>query len=469
MSLLILFSFGCKKGEQNANAAPDTTISIEAINLVGENRLNSTVRLTWFGTDIDGYVDYYEIKVNDSEWFKTNLQDSIFLFDIEPGEDSTDIEFLVRAVDDEGLGDPSPAFLSVPLKNSPPQASFEEETLPPDSTNLVITFRYQVSDPDGNETVKQAFIKANNGDWTEIDLNKRLVSLIAEDTKVTGSTTASFYYGNEEEPTGTINDFNNGGDNIIQLKVVDIANTESVVDSTLVIKVKEQTSDLLVVGGHNAGISKQYADLVSAAYGVADYADFAGNSGLNQPRFWNPSFQLMALSYDKVFFHTNEATFSNPLTGADGTLLDFASPVIQTLVDNDRKVLVSTSFATGTDLTAIKSVLSIDSLSPAKGQAFFTNDSFAVAQKPGYLDLQPSSFLLATDPIYEALDAEVLYTAQLTPSGPWYGPRTIAITRKNQQDNVSLVLFTIEYHTLDKLKSNQEQVLSKVLNEEFNW
>ncbi|MEY2923666.1 MAG: hypothetical protein RLZZ337_206 [Bacteroidota bacterium] len=468
--LLLFLSFsGCKKGDLIPNAAPDTFLSIESINLSGENRLNSTVNLTWFGTDIDGYVSHYEIKINEGEWQKTTLQDSTFLFEINPNEDSTDINFYVRAIDNENQEDPSAAYLKVPLKNSPPIVHFETATLPIDTTNLVITFRFRASDPDGDNTLKHIYLRANAGDWQEIDLNQKLVSVIPQKTEQLGAGNASLYYGLSTNVASTINGFNNGGDNILQLKVTDIANAESKVDSTSIIYVKPQTSDLLVVSGHNDGIAATYKELISAAYGNADYVNFAGNNGLNQPRFWDPSFRLLASNYDKVFFHSNEATFTNPLTGADGKMLDFAAPIIQNLIDNRKKVMVTTAFATGVDLSTMGGVLSIDSLSSSRGQAFFTSDSFAVSNDVAYPPLQPSSFLLATDPFYPALEAEILYNAQLTPSGGWVGPRVMAIRRKNLQNKVNLVVFTIEFHRLDKLKSNQLQTLSKILNEAFNW
>jgi hypothetical protein len=471
-TLVLLFFFtwvACDKGELKPNAAPDTEISLQSINLTGDNRLNSTVNLTWFGTDIDGFISHYEVKINQGEWFRTQIQDSTFLFEIDPGEDSTDIDFFVRSVDNEGLADPQPAYLKVPLKNSPPEVFFETETLPLDTTNLVISFRYLASDPDGNNTLQKAFLRANEGDWQEIDLSKRLVSVIPQETEETGIGQADIYYGVEESSTISLNGFINGGDNILQLKVTDIANSESKVDSTTVIYVKEQTSDLLLIGGHNASITREYEQLASEAYGSFDAVNYAANGGLNQPRFWNPTFRLLALQYDKLFFHTNEATFSNPLTGADGILLDFAAPVIQQAIDNGSKVLVSTAFATGVDLTGISNTLSIDSLTGSRGQAFFTNDSFALPLQPDYLPLQPNNFLLATDPVYIAFEAEPLYSAQLTPNGGWYGPRTIALQRRNSNNRVNLVVFTIEYHNLNKLKDNQQQVLSKILNEEFNW
>lgn len=466
---LFVFVFSCKKGEQLPNMAPETALSIEAINLTGENRLNSTVNLTWYGTDADGFVQYYEYKVNDGDWTRTQTQDSTFLFRIDPDQDSTDIDFYVRAVDNEDTKDPTPAYLRVPLKNTPPIVAFEDASLPTDTTNLVITFRYTASDPDGSNTLKKAFLRANDGDWAEIDLNQKLISIMPSNTTSTGSGDANVYYGLSTSPALTINGFVNGGDNVIQLKVSDIANAESAVDSADSIFVKPQVGDLLVVGGHNASITAQYQTLITTNYPNADFVNYAGNGGLNQPKFWEPTFSLLSGNYDKIFFHSDEANFTNPLTGADGKMLDFAAPVIQSLIDNNKKILVSTAFATGADLTTVGGVLSIDSFSSSRGQAFFTNDSLAISQDAAYPDLQPANFLLAADPFYPSIDAEEFYTAQLTPSGGWTGPRTIAIRRRNTSNNVNLVLFTVELHKLNKLQTNQNQVISKILNEAFNW
>ena len=466
---LLLFISSCKEGELLPNSAPETEISIESINLSGDNRLNSTVNLTWFGTDIDGYVQYYEIRIGDNDWVKTQTQDSIFLFDIEPDQDSTDIDFYVRAVDNEGVDDPTPAYLKVPLKNSTPEVYFEEASLPLDTTNLVITFRYMASDPDGDETLKKGFIRANEGSWSEIDLNQKLLSLLPVNPSENGFGSAEVYYGLQNNSSITLDGFNNGGENIIQLKVEDIANTSSVIDSTPPIFVWGQTSDLLVVGGHNTQIDREYQELVNNNYTSADFVNYAKNGGLNQPKFWNPNFRLLSEQYDKVFFHTDEGNFSNPLTGADGKLLDFAAPIIQELIDNQKKVLISTAFATGTSIDIIGGILSIDSFTSSRGQAFFVNDSFAVSSIDGFPDLQPTNFLLAIDPFYYGQEAEALYEAQLTPNGGWTGPKTIAIQRKSTEGNVNLVLFTVELHKLDKLSSNQNQLISKIFNETFNW
>ena len=302
-----------------------------------------------------------------------------------------------------------------------------------------------------------------------IDLNQKLISLVPTDPKSTGAGTANVYYGLETTPAFTIDGYNNGGDNIIQLKALDIANSESAIDSTPSTYVKPQTSDLLVVSGHNQTVSDEYTALVTANYGGADVVEYLKDGGKYHPKFWDPTFKLLASEYDKIFIHTEEGTTSNPLTGLDAKLLDFAAPIIQYLIDSDKKILISTAFSNNADLSIIGGILSIDSFSTSRGQAFFTNDSLAVSADVDYANLQPTNFLLAADPFYPALEAEVLYKAQLTPSGVWQGPRTIAIRRRNSASNVNLVLFTVELHKLNKIKANQNEVISKILNEAFNW
>jgi len=90
----------------------------------------------------------------------------------------------------------------------------------------------------------------------------------------TGAGTANVYYGLETTPAFTIDGYNNGGGNIIQLKALDIANSESAIDSTPSTYVKPQTSDLLGVRGHNQTASDEYTALVTANYGGADLVEY---------------------------------------------------------------------------------------------------------------------------------------------------------------------------------------------------
>ena len=126
-SLLALSSLftGCDKGSPLANIPPETSIFLTDIQLTGQNRLNSVVTMYWSGEDQDGYVTGYELSFDGTDWAFTTASDSTFSFVIPSGQDTVDIPFYVRAMDNDGDVDPEPAFLRIPLKNRPPVARFD--------------------------------------------------------------------------------------------------------------------------------------------------------------------------------------------------------------------------------------------------------------------------------------------------------------------------------------------------------
>ncbi|MEL7339281.1 MAG: hypothetical protein AAGM67_02260, partial [Bacteroidota bacterium] len=126
---LILILFGssllvtaCDKGEPFENLPPETSLFLQDINLNGQNRLNSVVRIYWSGEDQDGYVIGYEISTDGQNWGFTSETDSTFFFSIPFGQDSVDVTLFARAIDNDSVADPEPASLIVPLKNRPPVA-----------------------------------------------------------------------------------------------------------------------------------------------------------------------------------------------------------------------------------------------------------------------------------------------------------------------------------------------------------
>ena len=121
---LLLTLTACDKGELLENKAPDTRISVSEINLTGEDRLRSEVTLHWFGADEDGWITGYELSLDGTNWSPVTKQDSTFSFELTLGSDTTDIDFYVRAVDNDDAVDPTPAYLRVPIRNSPPTAIF---------------------------------------------------------------------------------------------------------------------------------------------------------------------------------------------------------------------------------------------------------------------------------------------------------------------------------------------------------
>ena len=89
------------------------------ISLPDSLRLNTVVKLSWLGTDPDGYIRGYEVSVDGGEWGFTTQTDSVFRFDLMGSSELGDVEVRVRAIDNLGLADPEPAELVVPIRNRP--------------------------------------------------------------------------------------------------------------------------------------------------------------------------------------------------------------------------------------------------------------------------------------------------------------------------------------------------------------
>ncbi|HEX2901602.1 MAG TPA: hypothetical protein VHS96_17955, partial [Bacteroidia bacterium] len=233
LAALVLVFASCKEGDKLPNVPPDTHISLESIQLTGEDRLRSEVTLNWFGADEDGWVTGYEISMDGSTWSLVEVQDSTFKFNLDLGSDTTDINFYVRSIDNDGDVDPTPAYLLVPIRNSAPTAVFDSVQGLPDTAFIVTTLFLNVDDLDGDENVDSIFVKLNGGEWFALDKDVRTLTLVPGDPEAIGTTTAIALEGAAATPLpGTLTGLNLEGDNVFYVKARDIAGSESVVDTS---------------------------------------------------------------------------------------------------------------------------------------------------------------------------------------------------------------------------------------------
>jgi hypothetical protein len=469
---ILLTLFGCeRKLEKNSNREPNTIIAPESINLTGDDRLNSVVFLSWFGTDVDGYVAKYELSLDNINWVTTTSNDSTFSFTLNPGSDTTDIDFYVRAIDNEGLIDPSPAYLKVPLKNTPPVVFFNESGFPQDSTNIVTTFTWTAKDADGDETITKAYLKANQGDWLEIEVNEKMISLVPQNVSQTGVVDALVYYGTNELPLSTpLNGMVVGDTNHFFLKVIDFANAESEPDTSEVLFIKPKTSNTLYVTGLPQPPTDVYKSALNPVLSSYDFIDYAYDNGKFQPGYWSPTFDLLVAQYDNLIMTTDESIFTNSVNGTKNVLLEFASPSIQVFSNNGGKSLVATSFTKGQDITSIASVFPIDSLSSANGQARLYPDSAIVSGfGTGYPDLSPTFIMSGVSPFYMSVGAEEAYQGQLFKQGGWEGPATVGARRIDGNNNIYQYFFSVQLYKLDQSITDLQTLFDQILNNDFNW
>ena len=120
---MTIFS-SCKKdfnGESKIQSPPETFMVVDKISRTGDIRLSTSIEAHWYGVSQTGVVKGYEYSVdNQLTWTLTTNQKGTFLLSLPIGKDTADIAVYVRAIDNLGQKDPTPASTLFPVKNTPP-------------------------------------------------------------------------------------------------------------------------------------------------------------------------------------------------------------------------------------------------------------------------------------------------------------------------------------------------------------
>ncbi|MCF8253893.1 MAG: hypothetical protein K9H61_04030 [Bacteroidia bacterium] len=255
----------CKKGfdgERQTTAAPETYMAVDTIFRTGENRLTTQVDANWWGISKGGFIAGFEISTdNQQTWHYTKRQDSSFLLKIPPGQDSADIVIYVRAIDNLGQADATPASTLYPIKNSRPEVKFvfSEPLGGIASINPSIVFpvlKYTIfgSDPDGTDDIKQYELYINDTNTTPYILPANTNSFILESTNPKGDSSDCkvFVNGSNNALSGLAKGLQHNAQNIVYVRVVDQALSKSAYIPTPVMWVKKVSSDLLLVNAYTS-------------------------------------------------------------------------------------------------------------------------------------------------------------------------------------------------------------------------
>ena len=129
--------------------------------------------LYWWGEDPDGEVVAYHYRWSyQTDWTRTTAETDTFYLPLQVAYD--EYLFEVKAEDNRGALDPSPAILRTPVVNSAPQIEFSQNSNPsagnnPNVTHVTFptrTFAWSVSDLDGLETINHIRYRLDStGTW----------------------------------------------------------------------------------------------------------------------------------------------------------------------------------------------------------------------------------------------------------------------------------------------------------------
>jgi hypothetical protein len=150
------FAAGCGvKGTLAPNIPPQTVVFVEG----PVDTVNHVVTLRWFGSDPDGEVVRYEYRFvyptgqapagyDSSAWNSTTRRDSTFAVYSASGYSMP--TFVIRAIDNDGEPDPTPARQTFQFKNDPPTVQLIGAPVLPGTTLPVATIEWIANDPDGD-------------------------------------------------------------------------------------------------------------------------------------------------------------------------------------------------------------------------------------------------------------------------------------------------------------------------------
>lgn len=475
--LVVLFTLAsCRKGDANANKAPNTKLSVSVIDLTGDNRLNSKVRMSWFGTDLDGFVEGYEFSLDNLNWTYTTIQDSIFIFPLEAGQDTTDVDFYVRAIDNEGLTDPTPAYLKVPLKNSAPEASFDNDRGPKDSAFCVSTFYWRASDPDGNETLQKVFLKFNEGTWTEIARNQNLISFLVDTAISSGPATGQIYYGrNSTAESFNIDGLLPNAENVLYIKSVDLAGAESAVDTSNSFYLKNKTPGVntLWLNGHVASVAQQYRGFLNNAGVTYDFLDYGSDMGARQPIYWDPTFKIILGLYDKLFLNAPSSLFPNTVTGENTILLNYIGRSVEQFHNNGGKSFTTCALLAREidDLENVAGPFAMENTENSNGftRIFLDSAIYNTIDTTRFPKLKPGSIQTGVVPIIKSADSETFFQGQLTKYQGWTGDNVLGTIRRGSNNKISQVFIAVELHNYLPQGSSAtiELLIGEIMNNEF--
>lgn len=184
-------------GDTNANQPPDTELAVRVSDLTDvldeDQRFTSLVEVNWSGTDPDGFVEAFEIRfydeaqtgtIGDTEgWSRTTRRDSLILLPIPPGSPIANVAFEVRAIDNEGVTDPTPARTVFPVRNSPPTLRLSAAEAPPDTTWPAASFAFSADDLDGEANLAGIEVALNDtlAGFVRLPADVNFITLVAED------------------------------------------------------------------------------------------------------------------------------------------------------------------------------------------------------------------------------------------------------------------------------------------------
>lgn len=480
--MVLFWSCGCKSnidGTQEGNAAPETAVVVDTIIRSGDDRLESRVDIRWWGDDPDGYIVGYEYTFETpltpaTTWTFIRSQDSIFLLQTPPGQDTADFTFSVRAIDDEGAIDPTPAQATYPVKNSPPNVSFLIGEDDPVLSYPVVKFFWEGSDPDGQDNLDSYELYWNDTTAAPYTVDAATFSATFEavDAFAGGESDAEVYLNTATtSELELIPGMRLGGWNVLYIRAVDQSAAKSGFVRSDSVYIRPVRSNVLLVNGYSGGsatVFDFYVDQLSSL-GITNYDTLTlfDASAPRQVAADNLTQTRIFDYWDLIVWFGNNA--QSNLSLAQRTSSDFFDDGGKMLM----AVYVSSSFDEQSDFLDFTPISEL--VTPEDTTLLLDLGADIIATETGWPNLQGTSIVGVVRPLIAQIGARPLYEASLTARddatlslNPWNGESVVMALKEDVSGTPNFVLSTLELQRLDGL-STIDDFFSKVIVEEFGF
>lgn len=470
---------GCSRGFEGElldNSTPETYLVTDTIIRFGDDRLESEVSLQWWGDDPDGFIVGFEFSfdavITDATiWQYTTALDSTFILAPPPGADSADFVFHIRAIDNQQHTDPTPASLTVPVKNSPPQVTVIPGLNVPVKSFPALRYFWEGSDPDGFQNLDHYEICFNDTTGPIVQLSATTSSAIieAENPTETALSCQIFPNGGTIALGETISGLSGDAWNTFYIRAVDQSNAASPFVAADSIYIKRVHSTVLLVNGYSTTTNEAFYINHLATQGITTVDTMQVFSTLDgaytQQSADNLTQGKIFDMFDVIIWFSNDA--NNSFSLAQKTTEAFFNSGGKMLMS----VYISSSFdplSNFLDFTPIASLVN-----PEDTTLILDLGAGLQALEADWPALQGTSIVGVVKPINLQIGATPLYAAELTAKDnitltftPWTGVSTVIASKADGAGNTNFVISTLELNKLDGLIT-MDAFFEKVLMDEF--
>ncbi|MCX6187034.1 MAG: hypothetical protein NTU43_08575 [Bacteroidetes bacterium] len=488
----LLAIVACKKGfdgEKTPQSPPNTFMAVDSIHRNGVDRLTTRVVANWWGTSESGFVVGYEVSVDSMKtWQYTTRQDSAILLNIPPGSDSADIDIFVRAIDNLGQRDPSPASTLYPIKNTAPSVKFiyaasvgGSLTQNPTIAFPILKYNFQGIDPDGSGDIYQYELYLNDTNASPYILNAGTSTITLQGVKLdslTNFTECLVFVGSSNKALSfRAQGLKLNASNTIYIRAVDKALAKSQLMASNPIYVKRPVSDILLVNAYSGGnlsVTNFYATrAINQGFSRFDTLQLTELDGTNYTQL-APDVLTQARTFSlfkKIIWFSDNAQLS--LSVGQQSTKDF--------FDNNGKIFmaldITSSFDAQSNLLDFTPAQSLVSL-PTGDQFKIANNSIV---KPLYSNWptlktnasinRPRPFTIPNNSASSSYQFDSLYTGNLFvtyPSNIWTGTSTIMSIRRKTGGKANFIFTTLPVQSLDG-NNNIDSLFNKILISELEF